>query len=119
MKLKLQMVAVLLLLINSYQLNAQSQKTDNLTPWYGGVKIGMPLGVSSFSSVGTDKTSLGISGGIYGGYSINKIFSAEVSASFGNMRLNALSCSGDYWLGANGNSHLAPDRKSTRLNSSH
>ena len=106
MKLKIKIIAMLLLLLSSFQLKAQTNDTS--TPWYVGAKIGAPIGVSTFSSFGAGKTGLSISGGFYGGYTINKIFSAEVSASFGNMALYPSSCSGDYWLNASGTSNFAP-----------
>ena len=101
------MITVLILLLNSFQLNAQSHKIDSLTPWYGGVKIGMPFGVSTFTSFGADKTRVGINGGVYGGYTINNLFSAEFSVSFGNLGMSAHD-DVSYRLGEDANRYFAP-----------
>ena len=55
------------------------------SPWYLGIKGGIPFGVSTFSSFGNDKTRLGWSGGVYGGYNINLIFSVEAFYSKGEI----------------------------------
>ena len=55
--------------------------------WYVGTEGGMPFGFSTFSSFGHDKTHLGWAAGIYGGYRFNSIFSAELSAMYGEMNL--------------------------------
>ena len=107
MKLKLHIIAGLLLLVNSSQLNAQTHKTDSLTPWYGGVKIGMPFGISTFTSFGADKTRFGFSGSVYGGYIINKLFSAELSISLSKLGMSAHE-NVSYWLGEDGNRYFAP-----------
>ena len=72
--------------------------------WYLGVEGGMPFGFSTFSSFGHDKTHLGWAAGIYGGYQFNSIFSAELSAKYGEMNLSAQDCCVDrnYWLGSDG-----------------
>ena len=72
--------------------------------WYLGVEGGMPFGFSTFSSFGHDKTHLGWAAGIYGGYRFNSIFSAELSAKYGEMNLSAQDCCVDrnYWLGSDG-----------------
>ncbi len=72
--------------------------------WYVGLEGGMPFGFSSFSSFGHDKTRLGWSAGIYGGYRFNSIFSAELSAKYGEMNLAAQDCcvERNYWLGSDG-----------------
>ena len=107
MKLKFQIIAILLLLLSSFQLKAQTKETDSLTPWYGGAKIGMPFGVSTFTSFGADKTRVGFNGGVYVGYNINRIFSAEVSISFGKVGMSAHD-KVSYWLGEDGNRYFAP-----------
>ena len=78
-----------------------------LTPsqgWYVGVEGGMPFGFSTFSSFGHDKTHLGWAAGLYGGYRFNSIFSAELSAKYGEMNLSAQDCcvERNYWLGSDG-----------------
>lgn len=72
--------------------------------WYIGVEGGMPFGFSTFSSFGHDKTHLGWATGLYGGYRFNSIFSAELSAKYGEMNLSAQDCcvERNYWLGSNG-----------------
>ena len=54
----------------------------------------MPFGFSTFSSFGHDKTHLGWAAGLYGGYRFNSIFSAELSAKYGEMNLSAQDKSG-------------------------
>ena len=72
--------------------------------WYVGVEDGMPFGFSTFSSFGHDKTHLGWAAGLYGGYRFNSIFSAELSAKYGEMNLSAQDCcvERNYWLGSDG-----------------
>lgn len=72
--------------------------------WYVGVEGGMPFGFSTFSSFGHDKTRLGWAAGLYGGYRFNSIFSAELSAKYGEMKLSAQDCCIErkYWLGSDG-----------------
>ena len=75
-----------------------------LQGWYVGVEGGMPFGFSTFSSFGHDKTHLGWAAGLYGGYRFNSIFSAELSAKYGEMNLSAQDCcvERNYWLGSDG-----------------
>ena len=80
---------------------------DVLAPsqgWYVGIEGGMPFGFSTFSSFGHDKTYLGWAAGLYGGYRFNSIFSAELSAKYGEMNLSAQDCCVDrnYWFGSDG-----------------
>ena len=72
--------------------------------WYVGIEGGMPFGFSTFSSFGHDKTHLGWAAGLYGGYRFNSIFSAELSAKYGEMNLSAQDCCVDrnYWFGSDG-----------------
>ena len=72
--------------------------------WYVGVEGGMPFGFSTFSSFGHDKTRLGWAAGLYGGYRFNSLFSAELSAKYGEMNLSAQDCcvERNYWLGSDG-----------------
>lgn len=72
--------------------------------WYVGAEGGMPFGFSTFSSFGHDKTHLGWAAGLYGGYRFNSIFSAELSAKYGEMNLSAQDCcvERNYWLGSDG-----------------
>ena len=72
--------------------------------WYVGIEGGMPFGFSTFSSFGHDKTHLAWAAGLYGGYRFNSIFSAELSAKYGEMNLSAQDCcvERNYWLGSDG-----------------
>ena len=72
--------------------------------WYVGVEGGMPFGFSTFSSFGHDKTHLGWAVGLYGGYRFNSIFSAELSAKYGEVNMSAQDCcvERNYWLGSDG-----------------
>ena len=72
--------------------------------WYVGVEGGMPFGFSTFSSFGHNKTHPGWAAGLYGGYRFNSIFSAELSAKYGEMNLSAQDCcvERNYWLGSDG-----------------
>lgn len=87
---------------------AKAEASDSNLPdskgWYLGVDGGLPFGLSSFSSFGHDKTHLGWAAGIYGGYRFNPIFSAELSARYGEVNLSAQDCcvERNYWLGSDG-----------------
>lgn len=72
--------------------------------WYVGIEGGMPFGFSTFSSFGHDKTHLGWVAGLYGGYRFNSIFSAELSAKYGEVNMYAQDCcvEHNYWLGSDG-----------------
>ncbi len=87
---------------------AKAEASDSNLPdskgWYLGVDGGLPFGLSTFSSFGHDKTHLGWAAGIYGGYRFNPIFSAELSARYGEVNLSAQDCcvERNYWLGGDG-----------------
>lgn len=87
---------------------AKAEASDSNLPdskgWYLGVEGGLPFGLSTFSSFGHDKTHLGWAAGIYGGYRFNPIFSAELSARYGEVNLSAQDCcvERNYWLGSDG-----------------
>lgn len=87
---------------------AKAEASDSNLPdskgWYLGVDGGLPFGLSTFSSFGYDKTHLGWAAGIYGGYRFNPIFSAELSARYGEANLSAQDCcvERNYWLGSDG-----------------
>ena len=72
--------------------------------WYVGIEGEMPFGFSTFSSFGHDKTHLGWAAGLYGGYRFNPIFSAELSAKYGEVNMSAQDCcvERNYWLGSDG-----------------
>ena len=87
---------------------AKAEASDSNLPdskgWYLGVDGGLPFGLSTFSSFGHDKTHMGWAAGIYGGYRFNPIFSAELSARYGEVTLSAQDCcvERNYWLGSDG-----------------
>lgn len=87
---------------------AKAEASDSNLPdskgWYLGMDGGLPFGLSTFSSFGHDKTHLGWAAGIYGGYRFNPIFSAELSARYGEANLSAQDCcvERNYWLGSDG-----------------
>lgn len=87
---------------------AKAEASDSNLPdskgWYLGVDGGLPFGLSTFSSFGHDKTHLGWAAGIYGGYRFNPIFSAELSARYGEVNLSTQDCcvERNYWLGSDG-----------------
>ena len=100
------LIAILASVLPLSTMKAEEEK-DVLTPsqgWYVGVESGMPFGFSTFSSFGHDKTHLGWAAGLYGGYHFNSIFSAELSAKYGEMNLSAQDCCVDrnYWFGSDG-----------------
>ena len=100
------LIAILASVLPLSTMKAEGGK-DVLTPsqgWYVGIEGGMPFGFSTFSSFGHDKTHLGWAAGLYGGYRFNSIFSAELSAKYGEMNLSAQDCcvERNYWLGSDG-----------------
>ena len=100
------LIAILASVLPLSTMKAEEGK-DVLIPsqgWYVGVEGGMPFGFSTFSSFGHDKTHLGWAAGLYGGYRFNSIFSAELSAKYGEMNLSAQDCcvERNYWLGSDG-----------------
>ncbi len=100
------LIAILASVLPLSTMKAEEGK-DVLAPsqgWYVGIEGGMPFGFSTFSSFGHDKTHLGWAAGLYGGYRFNSIFSAELSAKYGEMNLSAQDCCVDrnYWLGSDG-----------------
>ena len=100
------LIAILASVLPLSTMKAEEGK-DVLIPsqgWYVGVEGGMPFGFSTFSSFGHDKTHLGWAAGLYGGYRFNTIFSAELSAKYGEMNLSAQDCcvERNYWLGSDG-----------------
>ena len=100
------LIAILASVLPLSTMKAEEGK-DVLAPsqgWYVGIEGGMPFGFSTFSSFGHDKTYLGWAAGLYGGYRFNSIFSAELSAKYGEMNLSAQDCciERNYWLGSDG-----------------
>ena len=104
---KKRLLVVMLAFILPFSFANAEVKEDGKTisqGWYVGVEGGMPFGFSTFSSFGHDKTRLGWAAGLYGGYRFNSIFSAELSAKYGEMNLSAQDCcvERNYWLGSDG-----------------
>ena len=105
--IKNRLLVALLAFILPFSFARAEVKEDGKTisqGWYVGVEGGMPFGFSTFSSFGHDKTQLGWAAGIYGGYRFNSIFSAELSAKYGEINLSAQDCcvERNYWLGSDG-----------------
>lgn len=100
------LVAVLVSILSFSFANAEASDSNlpDSKGWYLGVDGGLPFGLSTFSSFGHDKTHLGWAAGIYGGYRFNLIFSAELSARYGEVNLSAQDCcvERNYWLGSDG-----------------
>ena len=101
-----QLVAVLvsILSFSFAKAEASNRNLPDSKGWYLGVDGGLPFGLSTFSSFGHDKTHLGWAAGIYVGYRFNPIFSAELSARYGEVNLSAQDCcvERNYWLGSDG-----------------
>lgn len=92
------------------QIVAASPRSQNIRTayrWYAGIELGMPLGVSTFTSFAS-AGKVGFEGGVLGGYRISPLFSVEAGISLGSMRLGASKCCSDYWLGADGVRYLSP-----------
>ena len=73
--------------------------------WYIGIELGMPFGVSTFTSFDAAGKA-GFEGGVLGGYRISPLLSVEAGISLGTMRLGTSPCCSDYWLGADGVRYL-------------
>jgi len=83
----------------------RSRNIRTAARWYAGIELGMPLGVSTFTSFASGGKA-GFAGGVLGGYRISPLLSVEAGISAGNMRLGAGKCCSDYWLGADGVRYL-------------
>lgn len=79
-----------------------------ISRWYVGIELGMPFGVSNFSSFAQSKTYSAFEAGILGGYRFSPLLSAELGITFGSLRLGTDGCCSDYWMGADGERYLAP-----------
>ena len=97
-------VLVSILSFSFVKAEASNRNLPDSKGWYLGVDGGLPFGLSTFSSFGHDKTHMGWAAGIYGGYRFNPIFSAELSARYGEVNLSAQDCcvERNYWLGSDG-----------------
>ena len=83
----------------------RSQDIRTAARWYVGIELGMPLGVSTFTSFASAGKA-GFEGGVLGGYRISPLLSVEAGISAGSMRLGASKCCSDYWLGGDGVRYL-------------
>ena len=104
---KNRLLVAMLAFILPFSFSRAEAKEDGKTisqGWYVGIEGGMPFGFSTFSSFGHDKTHLGWAAGLYGGYRFNSIFSAELSAKYGEVNMSAQDCcvEHNYWLGSDG-----------------
>ncbi len=90
------------------QADARPTATDR--GWFVGAQGGMPFGVSTFSSFGADRTRIGWSAGLYGGYRFNPVLSLEATAKWGEVNLSSRQCCNDHnlWLGTDGVPYNAP-----------
>lgn len=83
----------------------RSQNIRTAARWYVGIELGIPLGVSTFTSFASAGKA-GFEGGVLGGYRISPLLSIEAGISAGSMRLGASKCCSDYWLGTDGVRYL-------------
>ena len=107
----LMVVALALMVVPAAaQEQAASKPTATEKGGVVGVQGGMPFGVSTFSSFGADKTRIGWSAGVYGGYRFNPVLSLEATAKWGEINLLTQDCCIDHnlWLGADGVHYNAP-----------
>lgn len=102
-------LVLVLLLMSSFANVWAGQPSGKLSHnWYIGLRTGMPLGMSTFSSFGADKTRAGFTGGLYGGYRFNSLLSLETSAAWGSVGMSADNGCGNYWLGSDLNRYYSP-----------
>ena len=73
------------LIISSTVYAQTSEKMNDKPSVYVGVQAGMPMGVSSFSSLKADFP--GWDAGVFAGYRFNDMMSVELDASFGNLNM--------------------------------
>lgn len=87
---------------------AQVQNTDS--KWYIGLKGGVPIGYSNFSSLAANNGGVGVIGGAFAGYEFNSILSLEGSFALGRLNMSAERCyiDNELWLGSDKNNYYAP-----------
>ena len=85
-------------------------QSHRFTGWYAGVQGGIPFGYSSFSSFAADKTYLGFSATLLGGYRWSNLLSLELQAGYGRITMGQLECCANkgYWLGEDGGPYITP-----------
>lgn len=113
-KTKVLFLFFLLSLLSGGSLVAQTKggvTTLHITDgWYVGVKGGTLFGTSIFTSFGADKTRVGLSAGIFGGYRFNSILSMEAFLKAGqlNLAVRKNDVNANYWLGGDIVRYFAP-----------
>lgn len=85
-----------LLLVLFYS-TTKGQDADYMGRWFFGIEGGTTFGQCTFRSITDDKTNIGGSAGIFGGYGFNSIFALECAATFGSTKLTAQDCD-PFWL---------------------
>lgn len=78
--------------------------------WYAGVNGGTLFGTSTFTSFGADKTRVGLSAGIFGGYRFNSILSMKAFLKAGelNLAVRKNDVNANYCLGSDIVRYFAP-----------
>lgn len=78
--------------------------------WYAGVKGSTLFGKSTFTSFGADKTRVGWSSALFGGYRFNALLSVEAFLKNGqlNLAVRKNDVNADYWLGSDRIRYFAP-----------
>lgn len=100
------MLAISLFTVSAQEGTKPSMRHD----WFVGISGGIPFGISTFSSFGSDKTRAGWGIGAYAGRSFGTVVSAEVALAAGRTGLSARKCCVErgYWLGCDGIRYEAP-----------
>lgn len=94
-------VVICLLLFSSIFLQAQESRPIS-QGWYVGAQVGMPMSEGNFSSFGVDGFRPGWNVGLHAGYRFTRVWSAELTANWGQQFLAEQDCcyERDYVLGA-------------------
>ena len=100
-------LSILLLLIISYNSDAQTGGNETPGRWYFGVQGGADMGQCTFRSITKDNSNLGAEAGIFGGYGFNSVISAEAAVNYGAFKMTAQTCD-PFWLSEDGNLYFAP-----------
>lgn len=81
---------------------------EKLGNWYLGIKSGVPVGISTFSSLNEGNIHWGWTIGVFAGYRFSGVCSAELSVSIGHLRMDSQHCCEAYFLGSDGQLYFAP-----------
>lgn len=76
--------------------------------WYVGIKGGTSFGVSTFSSLNSDKLRVGWNTGLLAGYRFSDVWSMELSAVIGSLEMGSRDCCAAYYMGSDGQLYFAP-----------